>query len=279
MEVTAGRSEVAVGLIDGPVAVDHPDLATEKIRNLRAPLAGGSNETNDPARTHGTYVAGILSARRGSAAPAICPDCTLLVRPIFLRSARDSGEVLSATSDELADAIVECINAGAKILNLSVAIMQPSPNREQKLEEALNHAARRGTLVVAAAGNQGTVGGSAITQHPWVIAVAACDDEGRPMSTTNLGSSIGQRGVMAPGNAITSLGLEGQPVTSSGTSAATPLVTGTAALLWSAFPAADAVQVRLAVTEGRSTLRRRIVPPLLNARAAYERITTEYARG
>ena len=39
----------------------------------------------------------------------------------------------------------------------------------------MNHAAHRGVITVAAAGNQGTVGSSAITRHPWVIPVAACD--------------------------------------------------------------------------------------------------------
>ena len=46
---------------------------------------------------HGTYVAGILAARRGSGAPAICPGCTLLVRPIFLETASDNAEMPSAT--------------------------------------------------------------------------------------------------------------------------------------------------------------------------------------
>jgi hypothetical protein len=58
MERTAGRPEVVVGLIDGPVA-DHPELATESIRSL-APR-GPSKRASEAARAHGTYVAGILS--------------------------------------------------------------------------------------------------------------------------------------------------------------------------------------------------------------------------
>ena len=49
--------------------------------------------------------------------------------------------------------------------------------------------------MVAAAGNQGTLGSSAITRHPWVIPVVACDLRGRPMNESNLGSSIGRRGL------------------------------------------------------------------------------------
>ena len=201
MERTAGRPEVVVGLIDGPVAANHADLATENIRSLPSHRAGPSERATGAARAHGTYVAGILSARRDSAAPAICPGCTLLVRPIFLEPAPGNADTPSASPGELADAIVDCVEAGARILNLSVALATPSPNREPKLEQALDHAAARGTLVVAAAGNQGTVGGSAITRHPWVIPVVACDLAGRPMALSNLGSSIARRGLMAPGDA------------------------------------------------------------------------------
>jgi subtilisin family serine protease len=165
MERTAGRPEVVVGLIDGPVAANHADLAAENIRVLASPLTGPSERVAGAASAHGTYVAGILSARRDSAAPAICPGCTLLVRPIFVEPAPGNADTPSASPGELADAIVDCVDAGARILNLSVALAAPSPNKEAKLEQALGHAARRGAIVVAAAGNQGTLGTSAITRH------------------------------------------------------------------------------------------------------------------
>jgi subtilisin family serine protease len=278
MERTDGRPEVGIGLIDGPVAFDHPDLATESIRSLSSHGAGSSEQETGAARAHGTYVAGILSARRASAAPAICPGCTLLVRPIFLESTPENADTPSATPGELADAIVDCIQAGARILNLSVALATPSPNREPKLEQAFDYAAARGTIVVAAAGNQGAMGGSAITRHPWVIPVAACDAGGRPMAASNLGSSIGRRGLMAPGDAVTSLGTNGKPVTSGGTSAAAPFVTGAIALLWSMFAEASPAEVKSAVT--RTDLRRAtVVPPLLEAWAAYQLMLTRRANG
>src|SRR5438128_7013648 len=91
---------------------------------------------------------------------------------------------------------------------------------------ALDHALQRGVLIVVAAGNQGTLGSSVITRHPWVIPVVAYDLRGRPMDQSNLGNSIGRRGLGAPGNAVTSLGAQGPPLTFAGTSAATPFVTG-----------------------------------------------------
>ncbi len=75
----------------------------------------------------------------------------------------------SATPDELAAAIVDCIEAGAHVLNLSAGLVQQSPKGERELEQALYYAAKRGVIVVAAAGNQRTIGSSAITRHPWVI--------------------------------------------------------------------------------------------------------------
>ena len=72
---------------------------------------------------------------------------------------------------------------------------------------------------------------------------------------------------MAPGDAVTSLGTNGQPVTSGGTSAAAPFVTGAIALLWSMFPEASAAEVKSAVT-GAGLRRATVVPPLLDAWAA-----------
>ena len=55
---------------------------------------------------------GFLSAKRGSVAPAICPNCTLLVRPIFAETTAANGEMPSATPEELAQAILDCHRRG-----------------------------------------------------------------------------------------------------------------------------------------------------------------------
>jgi hypothetical protein len=144
MALTVGNHEVIIGLIDGPVAVTHRDLGAENIREIPGRTQGACAPASGPACVHGTFTAGILSAKRGSAAPAICPSCTLLIRPIFNEPASGNERMPSATPDELATAIVECIGAGARVINLSVALVQRSLNGEWKIEEALDHAARRG---------------------------------------------------------------------------------------------------------------------------------------
>jgi len=142
--------------------------------------------------------------------------------------------------EDLAQAILDCVDAGARVLNVSAALALLSLKSERALEEALDRAAKRGVIVIAAAGNQGTLGSTAITRHPWVIPVVAYDLRGKPMGHSNLGNSIGRRGLGAPGDGVTSLGAQGKPLTLSGTSAASPFVTGAIALLWSEFPTATA---------------------------------------
>ncbi len=277
MERTSGRPQLTIGLIDGPVVAEHPDLAGEHRRVVPGNDRGVCTRASSAACRHGTFVAGILSARRGSVAPSICPGCTLLVRPIFAETGTPDGDMPSATPEELARAVLECLDGGARVLNVSAAIAPSSIRNELALEDALGEAARRGAIVVVAAGNQGTLGSTALTRHPWVVPVMAYDQRGRPASQSNLGSSIGRRGLGAPGERITSLGAAQSPLTLSGTSAAAPFVTGAVALLWSEFPDAHAADVRLALTQPNPGRRSTVVPPLLDARMSYESLAQRSA--
>jgi subtilisin family serine protease len=268
MQRTCGRPDVLLGLIDGPVAFSHPAFKSSALRLLGTTPTGPLRESL--ALLHGTAVASVLAARRDSGAPAICPDCTLLVRPIFEAARERLDGVPATTLTVLARAIVECVEAGARLLNLSVGLIQSSASGQQELLEALTYAQERGALLITAAGNQGSIGGSLLTRHPATLPVVACDLRGQPLDYSNLGASTGRRGISAPGSALPSVGLSSGLFLLSGTSAAAPLVTGTVALLWSLFPTASTAQLRYAVTGAWSSPRVRLVPPLLDAWRAYQ---------
>ena len=159
MARTSGSADIAIGLVDGPVLTRHPDLAGCNIREIGGSAGATGARADSVACRHGTFVAGILSARRGSAAPAICPDCVLLVRPIFSR--RD-GHRRPGPERALPKSWPRpswCVDAGARLMNVSAALAaMPNAGGGRALEQALDHAWHRGAIVVAAAGNQGRGG-------------------------------------------------------------------------------------------------------------------------
>ncbi|WP_157249230.1 S8 family peptidase [Nonomuraea typhae] len=264
MDRTAGRRATKVGLIDGPVPADHPALADAHLDHL----VPADSAPGDAASHHATSVAGILVARRGSGPPAICPSVTLVLRPIFPCASAQCAGTGTAAPGALASAIADLVDAGARVLNLSLALTPQSPH-DHALQGALDYAARHGRIVVAAAGDHAAIGASVITRHRCVIPVVAYDLQGRPAPASNLGLTIGLRGVGAPGTGIVSLAADGGLRPFGGTSAAAALITGTIALLWSEFPDAAPAEVMRAVTRSTPT-RTSVVPPLVNAWAAYE---------
>jgi subtilisin family serine protease len=261
MDATAGRAEIIIALIDGPVAVEHPDFQRENMRYLDEGV-GIDCHPSASACIHGTFVAGILHARRDAFFPGLCPQCTLIINPIF------RGMKPSSSPDVLASAIVACVEAGARVINLSADMPDSQMLAHRGLQAALDLAGARDVILVAAAGNKPVLGGSLITRHCSVVPVVACDAKGAVLRSSNLGASIGRLGLAAPGQDIVSLAPSGGQAKFSGSSAAAAFVTGTVALLWSTFPRAGAAMIRRAVL-GERHLRQALVPPRLDAHAAY----------
>jgi subtilisin family serine protease len=271
MARTSGDPAIVVALIDGPVLLQHPELS----RNIRIIGRNGAStclRSNSIACAHGTLVAAILSAKRGSVAPAICPQCTLLVRPILPETMSGDSVLPNATPEQLAEAIIDAVDAGARVVNMSLSLRYGSGTTGNKLPEAFDYALKRGRILVVSAGNEGAVAGSLLSHYRGSIPVAACDLDGIPSAESNLGILIAKRGLRAPGRAVMSLGTNGKPALFEGTSVATPFVTGTIALLWSEFPTASADQIRSAVIRTGQQRRNTIVPPLLDAWAAFQRL-------
>jgi hypothetical protein len=261
--LTIGSSNIKIGLIDGPIALDHKDLLGMKLQEISKKSAACAL-TKSTACAHGTFVAGVLAGKRNSFAPAICPGCSFVVRPIFTEGL----EMPSASPEDLAEAIVESVDAGAQVINLSLGLTKQSKGKNE-LQASLDYSVKKGTIVVAAAGNQGSIGSSVLTSHPWVVSVAACDFNGKPMDQSNFGFSMSKWGLMAPSENIQSLKSDGGYTTMSGTSVAAPFVTGVTGLLWSLFPEASPDLIRSALVQnGRR--RRSLIPPLLDAWGSYQ---------
>ena len=267
LTATSGSKEIVIGMIDGPVASSHPDLQGANLRTLSSAQAA-CRVTDSLACQHGTFIAGILSAQRDSQAPAICPGCPLLVRPIFCEVNAPGQYCPEVTPSDLASAITEVVQAGAKLVNLSLGLTTSALQDHHDLTEAFNYAQSKGVLIVSAAGNQGRIGRVPLFDHPWIIPVAACDLRGQIVAGSNIGAAVGKRGLLSPGVGVTSLSSNGGHTRMDGTSVATPFVTGALALLWSLVPQATAVQMRKTVLLP-GMRRQTIIPPLLNAEASW----------
>lgn len=274
MCLSSGNPEINIGVIDGPVDITHPAFQGSRIKTVEESQIAACKNANDLACIHGTFITGILSAKRGVSAPSICPNCTIILNPIFQE--KTSGitdqpmNMPSSTPSELAKAIIRTIDAGARIVNLSIGLSTSSITTYDEVIEAYDYAIQKGVIIVVAAGNQGNIGHNSLVNHDWPIPVVACDCTGKFSSISNFGPSIGKNGLMAPGKDIESTYPGGGYISLSGTSVATSFVTGAIALLWSLFPditAAVLIQsIRQTNRRGRKLT---ILPPLLNIENSY----------
>ena len=263
MRLSGGRPEVVIGVVDGPVHTELPAFAAARLHQTTPPPQNPAAAS--AASTHATLVFSVLAAARNSPVTGICPGCSFVLTPLFT----GAGAAAEATPEALAAALDATVRAGATIVNLSAALGPgPAPGLDA-LRAALDDAHSRGVIVVAAAGNQARLGHALITAHPAVLPVASCDSAGRPMPDTTLGRGIGQRGLSAPGETVAGLLPDGRVYPFGGTSAAAPLVTGTIALLCALLSRVDRQHLRWALTRARRPSAR-LVPPLLDAWAAYE---------
>jgi subtilisin family serine protease len=276
MNISSGQPDITIGIIDGPVDLNHPAFQGSRIRTVRESQYIACKSASDIACVHGTSVTSILTAKRGLFAPAICPDCSIILNPVFTEDpttsmTNNNSNILipSTTAEELSNAIMETIDAGSKIINLSLGLSTSSLTVYDKLQQAYDYALQKGVIIVVAAGNQGNIGNISLINHQWLIPVAACDENSKLDPMSNFGPSIGRRGLMAPGVNIRSAYPGGQHSHMSGTSFAAPFVTGAIALLWSIFPNASPSKIIYSMLKGAShKSHRSIIPPLLNGEAA-----------
>src|SRR3954452_23864934 len=234
--VTRGSAGVVVAVLDTGVDVSQPDL-----QGALVPGYDFVNHDADPSddHGHGTGTAGMVAARAdprlggyGPGRSGLCPQCSVM--PVKVANA--TGQ---ATELDVASGITWAADHGARVINLSLG-----GTFGATVADAVRYATAKGTLVVAAAGNNGNSNPFYPAASPGALSVAATQPDDVLYAWSNFGPWVA---VAAPGCDLTTA-RGGQYGEVCGTSAATPVVAGIAALAISYAPGASVEAIRTAVT-------------------------------
>jgi subtilisin family serine protease len=239
------RGSTIVAVIDTGVDRAHPDLAPNLLPGHDF-VAGDDDPADENG--HGTHVAGTIAAERGNGIGVVgVADDAARILPLRVLDGTGSGQ----TSDVIL-AYGQAFQSGAKVVNLSLG----STTSSRAERDAI--AAFPTMLFVAAAGNGGPDGvgdnNDALATYPCayllpnVVCVAASDNRDQLASFSNYGALSVD--LAAPGVSIASTWPGGGYSWSSGTSMATPHVSGAAALLWSAAPGSQPIDISSALLAG-----------------------------
>ncbi|MFG3582354.1 type VII secretion-associated serine protease mycosin [Micromonospora chersina] len=229
--LSTGRG-VTVAVVDSGVDATHPELAGQVLPGRRSYGAAGDGRSDVDG--HGTHMAGIIAAKNAGSdgVTGVAPG----VRILPIKTKPGDGEISEAAS---AQGIRMAVDGGAKVINLSYGAVGAASADE---ESAIKYALDRDVVVVAAAGNtaKGEVDVTSPANVRGVIAVTGTTRGGRFWS----GSAQGPEAVVAaPGDAIYNAGPDRGYGWGDGTSDATAIVSGVAALIRSKYPDLSAPNV------------------------------------
>ena len=257
---TKGSEEVVVAVLDTGVDYKHGDLMGNMwVRPADLPrysddelgefndLNGfdGTDGLSDPMddNGHGTHCAGIIGAEGDNGIGVSGINQKVQIMPLKFLGRNGSG----STEDAIA-AINYAIERKKDGVNLRIiSASWGSTARSQALEDAIKAAGDAGILFVAAAGNDGT--NNDARPHfpsnfdlPNVISVAALDRNNKLASFSNFGAKTVH--IAAPGKEIVSTWIGDNYREASGTSMATPYVSGVAALIIASDPSISMKDLR-----------------------------------
>jgi subtilisin family serine protease len=228
---------VKIAIIDTGIDSNHPSLRGVVVGGTD--MSGlGSSDGQTPVGTnsyHGTMVASIAAGRGESEILGAAPKAELLSVSIAF------GIEGLDTDSQIADGIIWAVDNGAKVINLSLT--RNSVSWPESWDRAFLHAFENDVVIVAAAGNrsEGTEQVSAPASIPGVISVAGLDKNGAP--SQNFSTSGFSIGVTAPAEDLIGAFPGGEYRMWSGTSGATPIVSGMVALIRSMYPEMNAANV------------------------------------
>ena len=223
---TKGNSEVCVAVLDGLVDLKHPCFEGANLTQLPTLVQGQATPQSEMS-LHGTHVASIIFGQPNSTVSGIAPHCRGLIVPIFSDYHRRASQL------NLARAIEQAVNAGANIINISGGELTDYGEAEDWLNRAVSLCQNNNVLLVAAAGNDGCECLHVPAALPTVLAAGAMGENGQPLDYSNWGENYQTQGILALGQNILGAEPGGGTIQLSGTSVATPVVSGVAALLMS----------------------------------------------
>lgn len=211
-ETTTGVG-VTVAVIDTGVEMTHPDLQGKVTKGYDFV---NDKESPEDDNGHGTHVAGIVAASRNDVGTVGVSHGTSIM-PVKVLNSAGSGYI-----SDVAKGIYWATDNGAQVINLSLG----APVDTDVLRRAVNYAANKGVLMVAAAGNDYGAPCQYPAAYDNVICVVATDSSNRLASFSNVGGELA-----APGVSNYSTFLGGSYRYLSGTSMAAPHVAGSLAIL------------------------------------------------
>jgi cyanobactin maturation PatA/PatG family protease len=226
---TLGHPDICIAILDGPVDQTHPSLQSARLNRIETLVSGSPDQR--PATQHGTHVTSIVFGQHDGPVKGIAPHCRGLIVPIFKDGS--DGSIAPCSQLDLARAIHQAVEAGANVINISGGELTPSGEAHPILAEAVQACVDRNVLIVAATGNEGCECLHVPGALPSVLAVGAMADKGTPLDFSNWGEKYSMQGILAPGENILGASPGGGTDIQSGTSYATPIVSGIAGLILS----------------------------------------------
>jgi thermitase len=233
--INTGSSDIVVAILDTGVDASHPELAPKIVPGWN--IYDNNADTSD-IYGHGTAVAGTAAASSNNSVGVASVAWGCRIMPVRISDSSGYGSY-----SNIASGLNWAADHGARVANISYDV-----SGSRTVSSAAKYFQAKGGVVASAAGNQGI--SSSTGDDPYILTVGATDSSDSLFSWSNRGNNLD---LVAPGNVYTTLpgGLYG---VGGGTSFASPIVAGAAALVLSVNPNLTPGQVQDILKQGADDL-------------------------